>query len=130
VTRHTLLRTNAFVRTAKRMIKRHPDLADDIAGTLHRLEADPHQPSLKTHKLTGELADSWACSAGYDLRIIFRFTRHAGKPAILLETIGTHDEVVLTANSEFSVSLILNCSRIRYYPVHVRFPRTTFASFP
>ena len=36
---------------------------------------------------------SWACSAGYDLRVIFRPVKHAGKPAILLESVGTHDEV-------------------------------------
>jgi len=50
---------------------------------------------LKTHKLKGELAGSWACSAGYDLRIVFEFVQHEGNEAILLQTIGTHDEVVL-----------------------------------
>jgi mRNA-degrading endonuclease YafQ of YafQ-DinJ toxin-antitoxin module len=93
VTPHTLLRTNAFVRAAKRIVKRRPELAEDIATALTQLASHPQHPSLKTHKLTGELAGSWACSAGYDLRIIFNFTKHAGKPAILLETIGTHDEV-------------------------------------
>jgi mRNA-degrading endonuclease YafQ of YafQ-DinJ toxin-antitoxin module len=29
----------------------------------------------------------------YDLRIMFSFVKHEGKEAILLETIGTHDEV-------------------------------------
>jgi mRNA-degrading endonuclease YafQ of YafQ-DinJ toxin-antitoxin module len=41
----------------------------------------------------GELQDSWACSAGYDLRIIFQFVEHEKTQAILLESIGTHDEV-------------------------------------
>jgi mRNA interferase YafQ len=57
------------------------------------LEADPFTPKLKTHKLKGELKNSWACSGGYDLRVVFSFTKHAGKPAILLESLGTHDEV-------------------------------------
>jgi mRNA-degrading endonuclease YafQ of YafQ-DinJ toxin-antitoxin module len=48
---------------------------------------------LKTHKWKGKLAGSWACSAGYDLRIIFEFVKHAGEEAILLEGLGTHDEV-------------------------------------
>ena len=30
---------------------------------------------------------------GYDLRIIFSFAQHEGVEAILLETMGTHDEV-------------------------------------
>lgn len=36
---------------------------------------------------------SWACSGGYDLRVVFSFTKYSGKPAILLESVGTHDEV-------------------------------------
>jgi mRNA-degrading endonuclease YafQ of YafQ-DinJ toxin-antitoxin module len=50
-------------------------------------------PQPKTHKLKGKLARSWACSAGYDLRIVFRFVKHRGEEAILLEALGTHDEV-------------------------------------
>ena len=57
------------------------------------LEADAFHPRLKTHKLTGQLKGSWAASAGYDLRIVFRFVAHEGSEAILLETAGTHDEV-------------------------------------
>jgi mRNA interferase YafQ len=64
-----------------------------LSAAIAQIEADPHHPSLRTHKLKGELAGSMACSAGYDLRIIFRFVRYRGQPAILLETIGTHDEV-------------------------------------
>ena len=54
---------------------------------------DAFQAVLKTHKLKGELTGSWACSAGYDLRLIFEFVQHAGAEAILLQNIGTHDEV-------------------------------------
>lgn len=54
---------------------------------------DAHHPALRTHKLKGRLAKSWACSAGYDLRIVFQFVQHGTQPAILLEAVGTHDEV-------------------------------------
>lgn len=54
---------------------------------------DVYQPSLQAHKLKGNLAPWWACSAGYDLRIVFAFVQHEGAEAILLQTIGTHDEV-------------------------------------
>lgn len=57
------------------------------------LSADAFHPSLKTHKLKGNLADSWACSVAYDSRIVFSFVEHEGKEAILLEAIGTHDEI-------------------------------------
>jgi len=48
---------------------------------------------LRTHKLKGALAGSWAASGGYDLRVVFRLAKHQGQPAIVLEAIGTHDEV-------------------------------------
>ena len=35
----------------------------------------------------------WACSAGYDLRIVFKFVECQGTEAILLLTVGTHEEV-------------------------------------
>jgi mRNA interferase YafQ len=43
--------------------------------------------------LKGELLGSSACSAGYDIRIVFQFVEHEGREAILLETLGSHDEV-------------------------------------
>lgn len=61
--------------------------------TLELLAEDAFDPKLKTHKLKGHLARSWACSAGYDLRVVFQFVMHRGGEAILLETVGTHDEV-------------------------------------
>jgi len=51
------------------------------------------QTNLKSHKLKGKLAGSWACSAGDDLRVVFQFVKQGGQEAILLETMGTHDEV-------------------------------------
>lgn len=57
------------------------------------LADDAFQTALKTHKLKGELAGSWACSAGYDLRIVFEFVQYEGAEAILLQNVGTHDDV-------------------------------------
>lgn len=57
------------------------------------LGEDAHDSKLRSHKLKGKLEGSWACSAGYDLRIIFSFVEHEGAEAILLETVGSHDEV-------------------------------------
>jgi mRNA-degrading endonuclease YafQ of YafQ-DinJ toxin-antitoxin module len=91
--RRTLLRSTAFVRAARRIIKRHPEAIDGFRATLERLAEDAFDPRLKTHKLKGDLDGSWACSAGYDLRIVFEFVQHDGAEAILLQTAGTHDEV-------------------------------------
>lgn len=91
--RRILLRSSPFVRSAKRVIKKDPRIAPDIEDALVRLEEDAFDSKLKTHRLRGKFKDSWACSAGYDLRIIFKFVKHKRSEAILLETIGTHDEV-------------------------------------
>jgi addiction module RelE/StbE family toxin len=84
-----------FVRAFKRTIKKHPNLRVDIEETLKMLAEDPFAPQLETHKLKGKLSGSWACSAGYDLRIIFDFVKSPRQQEddIFLLEIGTHDEV-------------------------------------
>ena len=89
----TLLRTSAFARAARRFLKKHPDQAEDFRTALEQLAEDAFHPSLRTHKLKGDLDGFWSCSAGYDLRIVFVFVPYEGAEAVLLQTVGTHDEV-------------------------------------
>jgi addiction module RelE/StbE family toxin len=91
--RRLLLRSSAFVRSIKRAIKKDPRAADQIQAILEILSDDAFHPQLRTHKLTGVLEGHCACSVGYDLRIVFRFMQHEGMEAILLETLGSHEEV-------------------------------------
>ena len=88
-----LLPSKAFIRSAKRLTKRDPSIAVDLEAVLELLAEDAFHPSLRTHKLKGKLVKSWACSAGYDLRVVFQLVQHEGKEALLLEAAGTHDEV-------------------------------------
>ncbi len=88
-----LVRTTAFVRVARRHVKRHPQLAADLEATLRLLTEDAFDPRLKTHKLKGDLDGVWACSVRRDLRVLFEFIPSDGGEAILLLTMGTHDEV-------------------------------------
>jgi mRNA-degrading endonuclease YafQ of YafQ-DinJ toxin-antitoxin module len=88
-----LLRSAPFVRAARRVVRRSPSASEDLRTTLRLLSEDAFDPRLRTHKLKGSLAGSWACVAGYDLRIVFSFVESEGKESILLETIGTHEEV-------------------------------------
>ena len=74
-------------------MKKHPDAGPDLEATFVALMEDAFQAALKTHKLKGDLAGSWACSAGYDLRVVFEIVQHEGAEAILLQNVGTHDEV-------------------------------------
>lgn len=88
-----LVRSATFIRAAKKAVKKRPQVIEDIRIALELLEEDAIHPKLKTHKLKGKLEGSWACSAGYDLRIIFRFGKYEDREAVFLETIGTHEEV-------------------------------------
>jgi len=91
--RRLLIRSGAFVRAARRIVKKSPGAAEGLRAALEQLAEDAFHPSLRTHKLMGDLQGLWSCSAGYDLRIVFSFTQHDGQEAILLQTVGTHDEV-------------------------------------
>lgn len=91
----TLIWSNTFLKAFKRLIKKHPDQHEEIEKTLRLLADDPFDPKLETHKLKGKLSGTWACSVGYDLRIIFDFVRDENRKEddIFLIEIGTHDEV-------------------------------------
>ena len=76
-------------------MRKRPDMHKDIAEALDLLIVNPFAPQLETHKIKGKLSGSWACSAGYDLRIVFDFVK-AEKDTeddTFLLAIGTHDEV-------------------------------------
>ena len=91
--KRALLQSPAFVRAAKRITKKQPIAAEAIRQTLNQLQDDAFDPRLRTHKLKGDLAGCWASSAGYDLRIVFELVEQSGAEAILLLSVGAHDEV-------------------------------------
>jgi mRNA-degrading endonuclease YafQ of YafQ-DinJ toxin-antitoxin module len=74
-------------------LKVHPETARDIESALKAISHDDADPSLKIHKLRGPLSGCWACSAGYDLRIVFDYVEVDTEKMIRLLTLGTHDQV-------------------------------------
>ena len=90
-----LIWSNTFIRALKRVLRKQPHFQKDMENTLRLLVRDPFDPQLQTHKLKGKLSGSWACSAGYDLRIIFDFVKSTKQKEndIFLIEIGTHEEV-------------------------------------
>ena len=88
-----LISTRRFERDARSLVRKRPQARDDFELALELLAEDAFHPSLKTHRLKGALEGSFACSMTYDLRILFEFIRHEGSDAILLLTVGAHDEV-------------------------------------
>jgi len=91
--RRPLLKSSAFVRAARRIAKINPRIVDDLRDALELLEADAYHPRLRTHKLKGEHDGTWSCSVGRDLRIVFEFVSTVDGEAVLLHSVGTHDEV-------------------------------------
>jgi addiction module RelE/StbE family toxin len=91
--RRLLLRSPAFARDLRSWLKSRPGMAASLEATLEQLSADAMHPSLRTHKLRGPLAGCWACSASYDLRVVFEYVQHDEAEAILLLALGTHDQV-------------------------------------
>jgi addiction module RelE/StbE family toxin len=91
----TLIWSSTFTKSFKRPLRKRPDLHKEVEATLRLLIEDPFFPQLETHKLKGKLSGSWACSAGYDLRIVFDFVKSEEhrEDDIFLIAVGPHDEV-------------------------------------
>ena len=88
-----LLQSTAFVGSVQRLLKRSPQFADAVQAAMELLSENAAHPTLKIHKLKGDLSDRYAISVAYDLRIVFRFVQDEGEEAIMLMSIGTHDDV-------------------------------------
>jgi mRNA interferase YafQ len=69
-----ILWSKGFKRSYGKVIKKNPQLETKIIDVLKLLTNDPFTPSLKSHKLTGNLQGLWSCSVAYDCRIIFSFS--------------------------------------------------------
>jgi addiction module RelE/StbE family toxin len=81
--------SNPFKKSFKKVIIKKPDVALVLIQKLFLLSEDINHPSLKLHKLKGELSDYYAISIEYDLRIILEINTDK----ITLINIGPHDEV-------------------------------------
>ncbi len=88
-----LILSKTFARDAKKVLRRKPQLAVSLKEALSLLEEDIYHPYLRTHKLKGSLKNCLSCSVAYDVRIIFELIQEENESVILLQTIGTHDEV-------------------------------------
>ena len=77
------------------MIRKNPAFRPLIEKTVRQLAEAPFHPSLRTHKLKGDLSNVWSCSIDYSNRVLFEFIEdpEQQKQAILLLNLGSHDEV-------------------------------------
>lgn len=84
-----------FRRAYRKFARRDHMLQQRIDDVLRQMQVDVFAPGLGTHKLSGALFGLWACSCGYDCRVIFSIERDENddREVILLLDIGAHDEV-------------------------------------
>ncbi|MGZ8222982.1 MAG: type II toxin-antitoxin system RelE/ParE family toxin [Methylobacter sp.] len=86
-----LIKDEHYQRKERKFFKKHSHLLDKYADVLARLKTDPFDPSLKMHKLKGELSEFYACSLTYDYRIVCVFLMQ--DETIVLVDIGSHEDV-------------------------------------
>ena len=78
-----------FLKRAKKLLKKNPGLRNAYDELYVKLSANPFDPTLHTHPLTGQLKGKYACSLTYELRVIFKLY----DDIVHLLDIGSHDEV-------------------------------------
>lgn len=87
---YRLVWTNTFSRTARKFLKKNPNLRSEFGRTLKQLEEDPKHPKLRLHPLKGKLAGKHAVSLTYSHRIVLILVLDEGE--IVLLDVGTHDQ--------------------------------------
>ncbi len=88
---YNLVYSDNFVKKTQKLIKKNPPLKNKIYKTFELLENNPFYPSLRLHKLKGNLKEYYSISIDMGYRIIIDFI--IKEDQIILLDIGPHDEV-------------------------------------
>ena len=83
--------TDSYNRRARKFFKKHMELINQYEKTLKLLEANPLHPSLRLHRLQGNLSDLHSVSININYRIMIIFVIEEDQ--IIPIDIGTHDDV-------------------------------------
>lgn len=87
----TIVFSASYEKRAKKFFKQHPDLLGLYEKVLTLLALNPHHPSLRLHKLKGNLKTLHSISINLQYRISLEFLIHDQE--IILIDIGSHDGV-------------------------------------
>ena len=88
---YSVVWTAYFTRSARKFLRKHPELRGTFAETLQLLATNPFAPSLRPHALSGRLAGKQAVSINYSYRIVL-FVEVKDREVILYD-VGSHDDV-------------------------------------
>lgn len=88
---YRLIFPDSYIKRARKFLRKHPELRNQYQKTLELLELNPHHPSLRLHKLQGQLSDLSSVSINMSYRILLNFIVQDGE--IILIDIGDHDHI-------------------------------------
>ena len=77
--------TKKFEREYKKLSK---EIKLKVEARESIFRRNPYDPTLKTHKLSGELKDFWSFSVDFKYRIVFEFIEDGN---IFFHSVGDHD---------------------------------------
>lgn len=86
-----LIFTDDYNKLEQKFLKRHPELKRAYAKALKLLEENPFYPSLKLHRLSGNLSDLHAVSINLSYRITLELL--ITETEIVLVNVGDHKDV-------------------------------------
>jgi len=83
--------TKKYEKSVKKFLKKHQNIKPKYIKTIRLLKQNPYHPSLRLHKLQGNLEEYFSLSIDMEYRIILDFI--VVEKEIYLIDIGSHDEV-------------------------------------
>jgi len=89
--KYKILFTEEFEKRALNFLKKHREIKERYFKTLMLLEENPFHPSLRLHKLKGQLTDLYSVSINISYRITIDFIIEEN--SIIPINIGSHDDV-------------------------------------
>ena len=89
--KYKILFTGEFEKRALNFLKKHREIKERYFKTLMLLEENPFHPSLRLHKLKGQLTDLYSVSINISYRITIDFIIEEN--SIIPINIGSHDDV-------------------------------------
>lgn len=82
--------SSSFRKAFKKKVRGNPDLEKRFWERVTIFQTNPHDPRLRTHKLSGSMKELWSFTIEYDMRVVFSFVTPT---RALFVDIGTHEEV-------------------------------------
>ena len=88
---YKLTRTESYFKKLVKFLKAHPNMRDKYEKMLMLVSINPYHPSLRLHKLQGNLKEFYSVSLDLQYRIILDFIITENE--IILLDISSHDDV-------------------------------------